>query len=99
MEIKRKFDCSKCGLCCRLVGMLDEIPEPLECDESGVCIYLDKDTNLCTIYDSRPLICRVDDLYDQVYKDKMSRSNYYKQCHKLCDILMKNNRGNGSVQI
>lgn len=55
--------------------------------KDGHCIYLDQDTNLCTIYDTRPLICRVDEQYDLKFKDQMSRSEYYKLQHKICKIL------------
>lgn len=59
------------------------------CDEDGVCIYLDKNTNLCTIYDNRPLICRVDDIYDAGYYNNLSRSEYYKMNHECCEELKK----------
>lgn len=29
--------------------------------KDGPCAFLDRQTNLCTIYDSRPLICRLFD--------------------------------------
>ncbi len=34
----------------------------------GVCLYLDTETKLCTIYQDRPAICRVDLQYDLNYK-------------------------------
>ncbi len=98
MEIRRKFDCSCCGLCCRNLDKNPYLKDTELCGADGVCIYLDQNTNLCTIYDSRPLICRVDDLYDSRYRDRMSRSEYYKLCHEICKIL-NNNNGDGPVLI
>lgn len=50
------FDCNKCGLCCRLVRLID--PNwPTRAD--GACIHLNAD-NTCAIYTTRPLVCRVD---------------------------------------
>jgi Fe-S-cluster containining protein len=51
------FDCNKCGLCCRLVKLID--PNwPTRAD--GACIHLMAD-NRCEVYVTRPRICRVDE--------------------------------------
>lgn len=100
MEIRRKFSCCCCGACCRSLYMIPDL-ENTElsgfCGPDGVCIYLDKNTNLCTIYEDRPLLCRVDDQYDLLFRDKMTRSEYYKLQHEICKILDDNINGSGSV--
>jgi len=63
--------CAGCGRCCHLVVELragDAVPEALvvehdgaRCMEQrgdGACVALDAETNLCTIYEQRPLTCR-----------------------------------------
>lgn len=54
------FPCTRCGCCCRRVGGIPDFPEPIR--EDGSCSHLTPN-NECAIYDTRPLICRIDDLY------------------------------------
>lgn len=94
MKVKRKqqtkFDCYCCGACCRCLGIIFGKDFEL-CDPDGVCKYLDRDTNLCTIYDDRPLLCRVDELYDSGYFDSygLTREEYYKLTRENCELLKK----------
>ena len=50
----------------------------------GVCKHLDEATNLCTIYDSRPLICRVDEFYEKNLSHEMSREEFYRVNKNIC---------------
>ena len=51
------FHCDKCGICCR---SLRRSPLYSGLDRGdGVCRYLDG--NLCSIYATRPLLCRMDE--------------------------------------
>ena len=64
--------CAGCGHCCHLlvelVAGVDDVPEELVVEHSGVrcldqhgdgaCLALDLATRLCTIYDRRPQACR-----------------------------------------
>ena len=43
--------CTHCTACCRNVARMG-----LEEDETGLCVHHDGST--CTIYDSRPAVCR-----------------------------------------
>lgn len=66
------YDC--CGCCCRNIYKSE-----LYCDldrVDGTCKYLTG--NLCSIYDNRPLICRVDECYELFFKDTMKLDEYYK---------------------
>ncbi len=81
------FDCDMCGECCRSIGG-NELFSELDNGE-GVCKYLNG--NKCSIYQERPLLCRVDDFYDMYLSGKMSRDDYYRQNHAACEIL-KNRR-------
>lgn len=64
--------CAGCGRCCHLVVELadgvDHVPETLVVEHAGVrcmdqhgdgaCVALDPATRLCTIYATRPRVCR-----------------------------------------
>ena len=50
----------------------------------GICKYLDESTNLCTIYNERPIFCRVDDFYEKNLSDKMSREEFYRLNKEIC---------------
>ena len=55
------FPCSVCGACCRHIS---NIPELRSFDlGNGVCKELDPKSNKCKIYDNRPLVCRIDEMY------------------------------------
>lgn len=60
-------------------------------DES--CINLDKASNLCKIYDKRPDICRVDEMFEKVFYKFMSKEEYLNlnilSCEKLKEIYNK----------
>ena len=57
---------------------------------NGVCKFLDQKTNLCTIYDERPLICRVDDLYEETQlREKMSKSDWHRLNEEICKKLQE----------
>lgn len=86
----RKFDCSKCGLCCRSLGRNPMFRELGMDPGDGVCKFLDQETNLCTIYEDRPLICRVDDLYDELQlSKKMTKSEWHKMNSDICKKLQE----------
>jgi Fe-S-cluster containining protein len=64
--------CAGCGKCCylvvELVPLVDDVPDHMVVEHGGVrcmdqqgdgaCIALNRATNLCTIYDQRPRVCR-----------------------------------------
>ena len=76
------FKCDCCGLCCK---HLKENPMYVNFHNGdGVCFYLDQETNLCTIYNERPLLCRVDAVYDLLYADQMTREEFYEKNYEEC---------------
>ncbi len=77
------FECNKCGMCCRNLQnsvLYDELNRG-----DGICRYLNG--NLCSIYEERPLICRVDDFYNVYLKDEISLLDYYKLNYDACNML------------
>ncbi len=79
------FKCDKCGQCCRNLDKSDIYRELHNGD--GICIYLDG--NLCSIYENRPLLCRIDESYEVYFKDKMSLNEYYEANYKICRKLKR----------
>jgi Fe-S-cluster containining protein len=77
------FECDCCGCCCR---NLDKSELYADLDRGdGTCIYLVD--NLCSIYNERPLLCRVDECYERYFCEFMEREEYYRlnkeECKKL----------------
>ena len=76
------FPCEKCGCCCRRIGGVFFARSMALPD--GSCKHLDKLTNLCKIYNERPIFCRVDEYYDKFLSDKMTREEFYRQNKDIC---------------
>ncbi len=80
-----KFPCDCCGECCRHIG---NIPQLKAYDiGNGVCKYLEG--NLCTIYETRPEICRVDTMYDRYFSNFYTREDFYRINTAGCAELKK----------
>ncbi|MCI8377963.1 MAG: YkgJ family cysteine cluster protein [Lachnospiraceae bacterium] len=79
------FACKQCGLCCRNLKLS---PLYAELDRGdGVCRYLKG--NLCSIYNERPLLCRIDESYEVYFKGSFSKEEYYKLNYEMCNKLKK----------
>lgn len=77
------FECDKCGACCR---NLDKSEIYAELDRGdGICMFLLG--NLCSIYERRPFICRVDECYEKYFKEIMTIEEYYSKNKEVCNIL------------
>lgn len=77
------FKCDKCGLCCKSLAN-NVLAKDLDRGD-GCCKYLQD--NLCSIYEHRPLICRVDEAYEILFKTQMSKEEYYEINYKMCNFL------------
>ena len=79
------FPCVKCGLCCRLIK---DIPALADYDKgNGVCRYLVG--NLCAIYETRPAICNVKEMYNLWFKDALSWNDFIQENINACRTLMQ----------
>ena len=78
------FKCSKCGACCRRLdgapGLLDALQ-----GSTGSCVFFDKKTNLCKIYEQRFLECRVDENFRKKVFG-ITEEQYYELTEKLCQL-------------
>lgn len=79
--------CAGCGVCCHLLVELqpgdDAVPEEYLVEHAGVvcmeqqgdgaCIALDRVTQLCTIYELRPQVCRQFDRGSGLCREALGR--------------------------
>lgn len=79
---KEPFPCDTCGLCCQKVGQSEQTQWLNRGD--GVCRYYDEKTRLCTIYETRPLVCRVEDFYQTYLQDKISWRKFVRINIEVC---------------
>lgn len=84
------FVCDKCGLCCMNLGR-SSIYAGLDRGD-GICRYFDEEFKLCTIYESRPLLCNVDETYKHFFRKEMTKEDYYNLNYESCKIIKNNIR-------
>jgi Fe-S-cluster containining protein len=76
-----QYPCTSCGACCRAS------PPPAFKRADGVCRHYDDATRLCGIYDTRPLVCRVREGYEQVYQPHFGLRAYWMAVADVCEAL------------
>lgn len=81
------FPCSKCGICCQNITGIEEL-ESYDMG-NGTCKYFDISSDMCTIYDTRPNICRIDKMFDLKYKKSFSKLEFYNLNAKACNELQE----------
>jgi len=81
------FPCDACGKCCRSLHLSDELDELNRGD--GVCKFLNEELNVCSIYDSRPEICRVDVQFNKHFSHKYTWQQFVAINVAVCDELKK----------
>lgn len=79
------YQCARCGCCCRSLSN-SKLYSDLDRGD-GICSFLDTKTNLCEIYDNRPLKCNVDKIYDLFFSEKINRMDYYAINYADCKKL------------
>lgn len=77
------FQCDRCGKCCRNLK-LSALYSDLDRGD-GVCKYLVD--NLCSIYETRPLKCRIDESYQMFFSEQITKEEYYRLNYESCSIL------------
>ena len=88
------FKCERCGACCCAVER-SAVYQHLDRGD-GSCRYFNKDTNDCSIYYDRPLICRVDEAYDKWFHSQMTLDEYYNLNYEACRLLRKSYKTKGA---
>ena len=80
-----KFFCTKCSACCKNIAnivLLRNFDRGV-----GVCLHLNLDTNECEIYAKRPMVCRVDEMFERYFSNIYSKKQFYTLNAKACNIL------------
>ncbi|MGL2389666.1 YkgJ family cysteine cluster protein [Helicobacter pylori] len=91
-----RFPCISCGLCCKNITRIVEL---VGFDAgNGVCKFLDLETNLCKIYESRPLICRVDEAHKKLYSH-IPLKEFYAKNAEVCNALQEANHMDKSFRV
>lgn len=85
--MNKTFRCRQCGECCRHIGHIPELDNYHNGD--GICKYLNPFTNLCTIYENRPVICNVDKAYVSLFINVMTQDEYLEKNYEGCKNLWK----------
>ena len=91
-----KFSCNGCGACCRRVYLIPDFPEPLK--EDGSCEHLQED-NSCGIYETRPLICKIDDFYDKHLSGHLPREEFHRMNAELCKQYQDEESQGHSIEV
>lgn len=86
MDDSRSFPCDSCGLCCRRIGGIQGF-EALD-DGNGTCIHLNEQDQ-CSIYENRPLHCRIKEGYDVLFAADMNWNEYVLSNVTVCETLKK----------
>lgn len=87
MGNSKPFTCSCCGACCQQLDVFGKEYKWLD-SGNGTCVYFDAKTNLCSVYEIRPLICRVDFGYSLYFSD-ISYDEYLRLTDIACKMLQK----------
>ncbi|WP_429182353.1 YkgJ family cysteine cluster protein [Aeromonas salmonicida] len=83
--LSTSFPCTTCGKCCRRVYAN---PETSFLDRGdGVCGYFAEETNLCRIYEQRPLVCRVEDYYRAKLVEVLTWDEFVRINQSICNKL------------
>ncbi|MCT7562356.1 YkgJ family cysteine cluster protein [Aliarcobacter butzleri] len=59
------FPCASCGLCCQNISQIIEL-KYFDLGD-GICKNYNRQNNTCKIYESRPDICKVDVMFENIY--------------------------------
>lgn len=82
---KLPFPCSSCGQCCKNVH-LSEQTNYLDRGD-GTCRHFDNKSLLCTIYEQRPLICRIEDYHEKYLSHLYDWDGFVKMNLEVCEHL------------
>jgi Fe-S-cluster containining protein len=80
------YPCKSCGACCRHISSLPALDRG-----DGICHHYDEATRLCTVYDDRPLVCRIDRYYEVRLREQMPAMTFYAIQAHTCAALDSDN--------
>lgn len=80
------FPCTRCGLCCKNIGGIRELTQ--YDSGAGICKHFQPELG-CLIYESRPLVCRIEEGYDLYARDSVTKVEYIKLNAEVCNRLQE----------
>lgn len=81
-----QFPCKGCGECCRHVNGQDALDRG-----DGTCRYYDDASRQCTVYETRPLACNVDQGFSLFFESRISATAFYMSQALACTALHADN--------
>lgn len=78
------FPCTGCGACCSAIEGIDFLEAY---NHNGVCMHLQN--KQCVIYENRPLLCKIDKAYEDIFSQFMSKEVFYEQNAAACNELQR----------
>ncbi|CAD9196510.1 MULTISPECIES: YkgJ family cysteine cluster protein [Acinetobacter] len=92
----KQFPCTQCGLCCLA---LDKIPVLHDFHHGdGKCIYYVQSQG-CSIYHSRPLVCRIDEMYQTYFQKDFKKIDFYEKNAEVCNQLQQQHHYSESYRV
>jgi Fe-S-cluster containining protein len=85
------FECNNCGACCRMPAVR---AYGLPVRDDGSCMHLVD--NKCSIYNDRPLVCRIDDGWKEFFSKSMTLEQWYAWNKEWCVKLQEQERVRGA---
>lgn len=83
--MNQQFPCTQCGLCCQNVGQIEALQSFDRGD--GTCKYLEG--KMCSIYETRPDVCRVDLMFERYFSEFYDREVYDQKNLEVCKQLQE----------
>ena len=82
------FPCTQCGQCCKSISNIEALRD--YDTGNGTCRHYNKEKG-CDIYQTRPMVCRIDEGYTTYFSKMISLENYYQENLKVCNQLQITN--------
>lgn len=87
MNQNNMFPCTGCGLCCQNISKIEELKN--YDIGNGTCKYFDSISKVCQIYENRPDICKVDEIFLSKYNQFFTKEEFYMENAKVCNSLQE----------
>lgn len=81
------FPCTSCGACCRSLKGANQYTELDRGD--GVCLHFNEQTSQCSIYEDRPIQCRIGEMYELFFRAELTRMEFYRLNGEACNGLQE----------
>ena len=81
------FPCTNCGLCCQHISTVEEL-KSFDLG-NGICKYFNFVTKTCDIYETRPIICQVEKMFDIKYHQFFTKKAFYIENAMVCNSMQE----------